>query len=185
MGNKREREELSDILARNIAWIENCDSKTSIMLGGIGVIVGLLLTTDYVSKFAGILKHMLQYASFGSILYLLLGLFSICTILMGIGDFIKVLIAKINPKGYAVRGAKTDSLIHFASIAKHNSFSEYKTALFECNDDTLLEDMASQIYICSIICTEKFRLYRKGLLLSVSGFALFGVLTLVGLLVAK
>ena len=55
MESKRTHEELKEILDRNTAWIENCDSKTSIILGSFGVIAGIFLATDYVSKFKGIL----------------------------------------------------------------------------------------------------------------------------------
>lgn len=58
MESKRTHEELKEILDRNTAWIENCDSKTSIILGSFGVIAGIFLATDYVSKFKGILCHM-------------------------------------------------------------------------------------------------------------------------------
>lgn len=45
MESKRTREELKEILDRNTAWIENCDSKTSIILGSFGVIAGIFLAT--------------------------------------------------------------------------------------------------------------------------------------------
>ena len=50
MESKKTQEELKEILDRNTAWIENCDSKTSIILGSFGVIAGIFLATDYVSK---------------------------------------------------------------------------------------------------------------------------------------
>ena len=58
MESKRTHEELKEILDRNTAWIENCDSKTSIILGSFGVIAGILLATDYVSKLKSIFCHM-------------------------------------------------------------------------------------------------------------------------------
>ena len=64
MESKRTQEELKEILDRNTAWIENCDSKTSIFLGSFGVIAGILLATDYVSKFKSILCHMASHVSF-------------------------------------------------------------------------------------------------------------------------
>jgi len=36
--SKRTHEELKEILDRNTAWIENCDSKTSIILGSFGAL---------------------------------------------------------------------------------------------------------------------------------------------------
>lgn len=51
-------EHYNQILDRNIAWIENCDTKASIILGGIGVIFGILLASDYVKKIIEVLKNM-------------------------------------------------------------------------------------------------------------------------------
>lgn len=63
MESKRTQEELTSILDRNTAWIENCDSKTSIILSGFGVIVGILLATDYASKFVSIFRYMAKDTS--------------------------------------------------------------------------------------------------------------------------
>ena len=51
--------ESKEILDRNTAWIENCDSKTSIFFwgGSFGLIAGILLAIDYISKFKSILYH--------------------------------------------------------------------------------------------------------------------------------
>ena len=67
MESKRTHEELKEILDRNTAWIENCDSKTSIILAGFGVIVGILLATDYASKFVSIFRYMINNVSFWSV----------------------------------------------------------------------------------------------------------------------
>ena len=47
-------DELSEILNGVNSWIENCDSKVSTILSGMGVFAGILLATDYVSKFIAI-----------------------------------------------------------------------------------------------------------------------------------
>ena len=44
------KDDLNQILDRNIAWIENCDSKASIMLGTLGVTSSIVFAVDY-SKF--------------------------------------------------------------------------------------------------------------------------------------
>lgn len=43
-------EDLPSILDRIIVWTDNCDSKTSIILGGLGVIAGIFMASDYVTK---------------------------------------------------------------------------------------------------------------------------------------
>ena len=41
------KEDLNQILDRNVAWIENCDSKASIMLGMLGVTISIVFAFDY------------------------------------------------------------------------------------------------------------------------------------------
>ena len=155
MESKRTHEELKEILDRNTAWIENCDSKTSIILGSFGVIAGIFLATDYVSKFKGILCHMTSNVFFWTIIYIIFCIFAISLILAGCVCWITVLFARVNPNEFSNRGIKSDSLIFFSSIVKHKSLSSYKQKLEKCETVQMEEDLISQIYICSIICDKR------------------------------
>lgn len=160
MESKRTQEELTGILDRNTAWIENCDSKTSIILAGFGVIVGILLATDYASKFVSIFRYMINNVSFWSVVYLIFSFFVICLIFAGCVCWINVLFARINLNEFSDRGIKSDSLIFFSSIAKYNTLLSYKKHLEKCEIEQLNDDLISQIYICSIICDKKFKYYK-------------------------
>ena len=184
MESKRTHEELKEILDRNTAWIENCDSKTSIILGSFGVIAGIFLATDYVSKFKGILCHMTSNVCFWTIIYIIFCIFAISLILAGCVCWITVLFARVNPNEFSNRGIKSDSLIFFSSIAKHKTLSSYKQNLEKCDAVQINDDLISQIYICSIICDKKFKYYKWGLLLASIGSILFVVLFVVGLIVS-
>lgn len=183
MESKRTQEELTSILDRNTAWIENCDSKTSIILAGFGVIVGILLATDYASKFVSMFRYMASNVSFGSIIYLIFCVFAICLILAGCVCWITVLFARVNLDEFSDRGIKPDSLIFFSSIAKHSTLLSYKQHLEKCETTQLSDDLISQIYICSIICDKKFKYYKRGLLLASIGLLLFVTLFVIGLIV--
>lgn len=181
MGSMRNHEELIEILDRNTSWIENCDSKTSIILGGIGVITGVLLATDYVVKLAAIYKHMAENISFWSVAYLIGTILSIGAIIVGCLFLISVLMAKVDPTEFSKKGLKMDSLIFFSTIAQNKSFAKYREKLQKC--PSLDDDIISQIYICSLICEKKFALYKKGLIISLLGFMAFVILTFVGLII--
>lgn len=183
MESKRTHEELKEILDRNTAWIENCDSKTSIILGSFGVIAGIFLATDYVSKFKGILCHMTSNVFFWTIIYIIFCIFAISLILVGCVCWITVLFARVNPNEFSNRGIKSDSLIFFSSIVKHKSLSSYKQKLEKCETVQMEEDLISQIYICSIICDKKFKYYKLGLLFASIGLILFVVLFVIGLVI--
>ena len=183
MESKRTREELKEILERNTAWIEICDSKTSIILGSFGVIAGIFLATDYVSKFKSIFCHMTSNVSFWTIIYIIFCIFSISLILAGCVCWIAALFARVNLNEFSDRGIKSNSLIFFSSIARHKSLSSYKQNLEKCETVQMEEDLISQIYICSIICDKKFKYYKLGLLFASIGLILFVVLFVIGLVI--
>lgn len=184
MESKRTREELKEILDRNTAWIENCDSKTSIILGSFGVIAGIFLANDYVSKFKGILCHMTSNVCLWTIIYIIFCIFAISLILAGCVCWITVLFARVNPNEFSNRGIKSDSLIFFSSIAKHKTLSSYKQNLEKCDAVQINDDLISQIYICSIICDKKFKYYKLGLLFASIGTVLFIGLFVIGLIIS-
>ena len=147
MANKRTDEELIGILDRTIAWIENCDSKTSIFLGVLGALGGILLATDYVKKFLEIYRYMINHINFWAAIYLIFYIISIGFIVAGIVSWIRVLFARVDIKEFSSRGCKTDSLIFFSSIASYGLFSMYKEKIENCESEEMTEDLISQIYI--------------------------------------
>lgn len=180
-GNKHD--ELNEILDRTIGWIENCDTKTSIILSGMGVIAGILLATDYVEKLVTIYRYMISYVNLWRSFYLLVSFLSLWVIVYGCVLLIGVLVAKVNPAEFSEKGVKTDSLIFFTSIAANNSLAKYRDKVKECSYEQLDDDIISQIYICSLICKKKFKLYKKGLIISLAGFAIFVIMTIIGVIV--
>lgn len=177
------KDDFNQILDRNITWIENCDTKTSIILGGIGVVFGVLLASDYVNKIVGIFNHMLCNIGFWSGTYIVISIISVMVLCGGMFFLIRVLLPKKNPALFKEKGVIVDSLIFFQSIAKNKTFQAYKTKVLDCTEEKLCEDIISQIYICSNICDKKFDNYKKGLILSICGFALFAVMMLIGIIV--
>lgn len=176
-------EDLPSILDRIIVWTDNCDSKTSIILGGIGVIAGIFLASDYVSKIIEIIRFVTSHVNFWAVIYLVLFYGSIAVLLAGCLFLIRVLISVTDTKSYKDRGVKEESLVFFSSIAKNKTLSAYKKKVQKTDNAQFEEDIISQIYVCSIICDAKFRNYKTGLLLSLLGFSVFLVTAIVGIIV--
>lgn len=175
-------EDLPSILDRIIVWIDNCDSKTSIFLGGLGVIAGIFLASDYVSRIIEIVRFMTSHVNVWAVIYLILFFGSIAVLLAGCFFLIRVLISVTDTKSYKKRGVKEESLIFFSSIAKNKALSAYKKKIQKTDNSQFDEDVISQIYACSIICDTKFRNYKTGLLLSLVGLGVFLVITIVGVI---
>lgn len=177
-----EYEKLSDILDRTNGWINNCDSKASIILSGIGVFAGILLATDYVSKFIAVFRFMCENITVWSILYLTISFLSLCLLFYGAFLLVMVLFARVDPTEYTCRGVKDDSLIFFSYIVKNKTLSKYREKIRKCSIEQMNEDIISQIYICSLICDKKFSLYKKGLIFSIIGFIVFMIMAIMGVI---
>lgn len=174
-------EELNEILGRINKWIENCDSKVSHILAGIGALAGIVLATDYLSKIISIFYTACKNIGAWTIIYLLFFAFSLGLVIYGVFMLISVLFARVNIETFKAKGLKTDSLLFFSSIAKNKSFLEYRNKVNVCSAEQLKDDLISQIYICSLICDKKFELYKKGLLAVIVGFNVFVLVIVIGL----
>lgn len=173
-----ELDDLSEILNRINTWITNCDTKVSIILSAYGVLAGILLAMDYVSKFVTIFRVIFNNLSLGSAILIFLGvLITLFVLFRGLFYLIKSLFAKNEVEEFSSRGVKNDSVIFFSTIAKNKSLSEYRTKLIQYSSDEMVDDFISQIYICSLICDKKFSNYQKGLM-----NLLFGTISLIVLL---
>lgn len=181
--NHINKDNLTYTLDCTMTWIENCDAKTSIILGVIGVILGIMLASDYVGKIASIFKYMVDNIGFWTGIHIFLSILSLCGIVVGSLCLLQVLIGKTDTRGFTNKGISGNSLIFFASIAKQKTFQDYKSKLTKCSESDWVDEIISQIYICSIICDQKFQNYKRGLFLSAAGFALFAIMMIIGIMV--
>ena len=172
-------ENLSEMLDRINGWIENCDTKVSIILSVYGVFAGILLTTDYVTRFIDIFRLALNKSIFPDIIIWGEILIPLLVVLCGLFHLFSSLLAKIKLEEFQQRGVRADSVIFFSTIAKNKSLSDYQSKLQNYSNDEIIEDFISQIYICSLICERKFSQYRKGLIkISMGSFLLLlGLIT--------
>lgn len=72
---------------------------------------------------------------------------------------------------------ESNSLLFFSTIA-NNDFDTFKKRFDSVDQDTLFNDLLSQIYLNSCICEIKFKRYKKGLFFSVIGIFTFILLAL-------
>jgi hypothetical protein len=101
-------------------------------------------------------------------------------LLFGFFELISVLIASINSKDFKQRQLTTNSKIFFGSIAKQNSYEEFKNDYIKMSLSKKLNDLLSQIYINSKIADEKYEKYNCGLKWTIIGFACFIILFVIG-----
>jgi len=167
-----------DILDRTIDFVRNCDNKASIFLGAFGVILTIVLTTDGVDNLASIFNSAIAQLSFCNILFLVLMLCAVVAVVVGLSQIIRVLGVKV--ESLKEEGIACDSKIFFEGIKKNTNYLTYKAKLFNMSDEEFLNDIASQIYINSCICSDKYKNYKCGLKWSLIGFIAFIVLWIIG-----
>lgn len=166
---------LLSILERNTTWIENCDNKASIVLGIDGVIFSVFLTTDYMGICYNIIRETFDAKTivYPSALYTFLFFVSLVGIVIGCCFLINVLIPRYSYDVFLKKGVSGESLIHYYSIAKHTTLDNYKKELICCNTKKFNDDLVEQIYLCALICDQKFKSYKLGLCLSFGSIIIF------------
>lgn len=167
-----------DILDRTIDFVRNCDNKASIFLGIFGVVLTIVLTTDGVNNLVSIFDSAITQTSFCNVLYLLLMAGSVIITSFGLTQIVRVLGVKVDFS--KEEGLDTDSKIFFEHITKNTNYLTYKTKLSNISDKEFLNDITSQIYINSCICSEKYKNYKCGLKWSLIGFSAFITLWTIG-----
>lgn len=135
-------------LDRTTELLNNCDSKTSIALGFIGVVIGLLITNSLFEKAISIIMnniHLLKFKVYICLMTILVVIF-----LLGIFMLFSVLFAKFQKSKY-------DSKIFFTDIANNESIEKFKKKVLNQNEKDLIDDLINQIYINADICTKNIR----------------------------
>lgn len=161
--------EANSILDRIIGFVEHCDSKASIMLGFISVLITITIPSGIMECFLFILKQLFSNLSITNIFKILIILTPIAFILISILLLISVLSARTKVSDF-------DSSVYFADIANNANKRMYADKFLGISEKEYLDDLLSQIYINSRICSNKFEKYNYGLKLGIIGVILIVVL---------
>lgn len=164
------QDELQNRLDRVIGWINNCDQKASILLAFIGVAFPILISSDStINAYQKIISDFIHYweggeGSFSAVR----GLCFLCTVLSillfgaSIYNLLNTLSARVFSTNFKGISLTTKSLIFFGSISSME-YEEYRRALQKLSKRKSVNDLMSQLYINSKICTIKFESYNKAL----------------------
>ena len=156
-------EQLKNNLDRVNIWIGNCDQKASFILAIIGVVLGICFTSDSLvfikSEIVSPVISAIDNSTSISLLtifeaLLLLMLFAF--LIMSVFRMIFALRAKTDLKKLSQPGMESNSMLHYQTIA-NMTYREF------CEKEVhILNDLRSQFYVNSCICTSKFENYKKG-----------------------
>lgn len=182
--NELDKENLLNRLDRLLEWIKSCDTKSSIVLAGIGIFL-TIFTTDYIiNELKNILVNLVKSINFSNILYSLLFLISIVLLIYGSYCLIRVLIPRLERDNVAEEARPTDSLYFFETISKNN-YIQFRDKMYNTTNKEEIEDILSQIYINAKICTFKYHYSSKGIKYSFIGISGIIIFYIVGLILME
>lgn len=168
--------EAFNILDRVIGFINNCDNKASIVLGGIAAILAIVFSGNGIERVIDVVSAIVFSApssnrTIGEVAYLTLLILSVILLTVGLVFLILTITARIK--------SGKSSVIYFGHIARLENDAAYKERVVSISEEELLEDILAQIYINSVICDRKYKYYNRGLKLTVIGFiALVAILAI-------
>ena len=162
-------------------WINNCDTKTSIVLGFYATIITICLSTDFVDVQADIFSYFFSDITFIKIIYLIIHGCSIISFVIGIVELLVVIVPRIILKTNSKENF--NSVLFYGSIAKNMpQYSDYKNKIEEITQDKkILDDLLFQIHSAALICNKKFFHQKIGLLLTTISVIIFFITTVVGM----
>ncbi len=178
--NKCNKDDIYKNLENINSWINNSDTKASIVLGLNGVILSIIFTNDiFIFKYIDIFKNVFKNINFSDILYISFTISAIAILIFGLYKLIKVLMPTLKISLNSSKSSHT----YFGEIANFDSCSEFIASLNELSEEDVIDDLLSQVYINSVICNNKFTNFKIGLKYSLIGFGIIVLLFILGLLV--
>ena len=150
------------VLERTDAWINNCDNKMSVLLGAIGIILTILLTTESISKACDFVMRLFEEVNLHKALFLMALFIVLFFYIITAFHVINTVFARTDSNRYFQKKMSEKSNMFFGSVSKMN-FAEYMKHFVHETTEERLNDILSQIYINSVIASEKYKNYNRSL----------------------
>lgn len=150
------------VLERTDAWINNCDNKMSVLLGTIGIILTILLTTESISKACGFVMRLFEEVNLHKALFLMALFIVLFFYIITAFHVINTVFARTDSNRYFQKKMSEKSNVFFGSVSKM-SYAEYMKHFVHETTEERLNDILSQIYINSVIASEKYKNYNRSL----------------------
>ena len=160
MKNKDRVEFENEVHNQIIGWTNTCDTKSSIILAFIGVLVSIVFTSEYIlntiiKQIENIVVYWCKGTGEFSFLATMMFIFLLAfVVLTGFSFIYSIKALKANIK------CLDDSTIFFGKIASKTK-DEYIDQVKNSTDEEIETDKLTQVYNCSQICNTKFYDYNR------------------------
>lgn len=173
-------EEAKSILDRIIGFVNSCDNKIAIALGIYGVVVAVVFTDGSISSIKTIISEALKS---NNIMYLIIFAFISFVFLFVLSNFIRALIARKDVSIYKDGLSTKESYLFWGDICKRENYQLYHEEIKHISETEYLNDLITQIYFNSKICTIKHKYYNQGIIVTTIGFFLLIAVWIVGIII--
>lgn len=181
-------------------WINNCDNKASIILGSIGVITSIMISSDFAKVIKNIIKSVFMDIELCKIIYFIISLIAFLICMTGVASLVVCIVPtiilnkskskKVQKRFLKINKNKKDkqivvntqsSLMFYGIIATTEYDEFYNLIKSNCdNFDNVMADLTFQIHSASVICKLKFERLKRGIILFIFGFLICFVLVIIG-----
>lgn len=179
-----QKEDLLDRLDRILEWIKACDTKSSVLLAGIGIAATVLTSEKFLSKENQIFKYFTKNVFFLNFNLLYLVFFSLFILLILSGVILFVIELTPSLISRKNKNKEINSLYFFGAIPKKNldEFKEeYKTKKTK-ND---IDDLLNQVYLNAKICKYKYKCATWGIRAATVGLIGIFIMLILGIILMK
>lgn len=156
-----------NVLDRVDMWIGSCDNKLGILMGIIGVVLTICITSDSINSFLVFIKNLYVRVEGSKDIQATFFLFLvvIAVVLWALAAYflVKALFARINTENFGQEQLHNESNIFFGSISSRK-YNDFKRSFLSQTSDDKISDVLSQIFINSNIAQIKYKYYNRSLL---------------------
>lgn len=167
-------------------WLQNCDTKVSILLGLFTIVISFLFSNDSYDLLEFIFVNCQgQDDVIGYWLMLLLFVLSLLIFLFGIFELISALI----PRRFEQKPSKmfwgaiaSNYKINYRKIGNNGGndiYKVYEEDIKNYSEQDVIQDLTYQICACANIASIKFRKQKKGTIFSTIGLILMMLLLII------
>lgn len=151
------------ILERILGFNNNSESKTGITLTIVGVILTVIFALSG-DDILNIFRTMFAAPDTTGIIFVILFFISLITAIYGIYRLVRVLVPVLDSDDCDTGDFETDSRIFFGNIYSNNKgYNDYRDKMLSYCSEEHLNDLWSQIYVNSRVCSKKFKNFNAGL----------------------
>lgn len=173
-------ENLENVLNNITELIANCDEKASAVVAWCGVLISVLLVTDFVDKFICVASLMVGSGNLWAAMYLLIMSVVMGSFVVSFCFIVLALVTKNNKENRTI--SHSSSVLDPLCISRNKNLEEYLNLISNTTSENYKKDLIRQIYKMSVLYSKKMDWYKAGVEGVVGSFFIWLLMAFVAVL---